>query len=285
MYGFIKNGIKFASACVLFICLIGINALLVVLLYSRMISNEGANPFQGKEPLLSLTNTPSTSVPFAVEKEIRGISSNKPVKASTMLDAPLVLQNPELPSGCEITALTMLLQYYGIKKNKMELLHDMKTDPTPIQWGENGSILYWGNPNLGYVGDITGKKKGFGIYSAGLFPLLNSYIPTAVDLTRSSFGVLEAQIEQGFPVVVWTTITYQVPSEKQWTIWDSPLGLIQTTFQEHSVLLVGYDEEHVYVNDPLSGKKNVQVEKQQFIQTWEAMDKQALSYRASVPAQ
>jgi uncharacterized protein YvpB len=42
--------------------------------------------------------------------------------------------------------------------------------------------------------------------------------------------------------------------------------------------MVGYDEKHVYVNDPLSGKKNVKIEKQQFIASWEALSRQALSY-------
>lgn len=204
---------------------------------------------------------------------------NSPVKKiSALLDAPVILQNPELPSGCEITALTMMLQYNGINKNKMELLPEMKRDPTPIQWGKDGKIKYWGNPNIGYVGDITGKEKGFGIYHAGLYDLLHAYIPTAVDLTGGSFDELEQYVSDGVPVLVWTTIRNTAPTDKQWVVWDSPLGPIKTTFQEHTVLLVGYDEQHVYVNDPLSGKKQYKVEKEQFIASWEALGKQALTY-------
>jgi uncharacterized protein YvpB len=51
------------------------------------------------------------------------------------------------------------------------------------------------------------------------------------------------------------------------------------TFQEHTVLLVGYDENHVYVNDPRQGIKNLKVKKDQFLSSWEALGGQALSYK------
>lgn len=198
-----------------------------------------------------------------------------PKPASAMLDAPVVKQLPELPPGCEIVSLTMLLQYYGIEKSKMDLVQEMVKDPTPVRW-ENGAIAYWGNPYTGYVGDVTGKSRGFGIYHTGLFPTLEANIPTAVDLTGSDFDAVERQIANGFPAVVWTTIDYNVP--KKWVSWDTPIGPIETTFMEHAVLLVGYDEQNVYVNDPLNGKKAQPIPKEQFLATWEALGKQALSY-------
>jgi len=250
------------------------SAVFGVLLYIKLTGQEWRFTSHSPPPIALA----STSAIPAIEKK-QEAQPMIPKKTSAMLDAPLVKQNPELPSGCEITALTMLLQFDGIQKDKMELLPKMETDPTPIRWAEDGSIAYWGNPNLGYVGDITGKKKGFGIYHAALFELLKKYIPEGIDLTRSSFDRLEQQIAQGIPVVVWTTITYTVPKEEQWVVWDSPLGPVKTTFQEHSVLLVGYDEGHVYVNDPLSGGIKVKIEKEQFISSWEAMGRQALSYK------
>jgi uncharacterized protein YvpB len=199
-----------------------------------------------------------------------------PPAQSVMLDAPVVRQLPELPSGCEITSLTMLLQYFGIQKDKMELVPEMKRDRTPIQRGKDGSIAYWGNPNTGFVGDIMGANKGFGIYHAALYELEQAYIPKAVDLTNQPFTKLEQQLREGIPSVVWTTINFQVPDK--WTAWDTPIGPIQTTFMEHAVLLVGFDQQFVYVNDPLSGQANVKIDKTQFMQTWEAMGRQALSY-------
>ncbi|NHN33190.1 C39 family peptidase [Paenibacillus agricola] len=199
---------------------------------------------------------------------------NKP--KSFIIDAPIIQQKPELPSGCELTSLTMLLQFYGVKKTKMELLPEMLVDPTPIQWDDKGNIVYWGNPNLGFVGDITAKSQGFSIYHTALFQLMATYIPTSVDLTRSSFDLLERQVAAGIPVVVWTTIGFK--ETPRWYVWDSPLGPIKGTFSVHAVLLVGYDESYVYVNDPLTGVKQEKVLKEQFIKTWDLQGRQALSY-------
>jgi uncharacterized protein YvpB len=44
---------------------------------------------------------------------------------------------------------------------------------------------------------------------------------------------------------------------------------------------VGYDQKHVYVNDPLSNLKKYKIEKQQFLESWKALGKQALSYELS----
>jgi uncharacterized protein YvpB len=195
---------------------------------------------------------------------------------SVLLSAPIIRQNPELPRGCEITSLAMLLQFYGIDVTKMDLLPQMKMDPTPIEWNGDGSIRYWGDPNNGFVGDITLKAKGFGIYHKALFPLLQSYIPTAEDLTGEPFERIEERLAKGIPVMVWTTTKYQKP--EHWVEWDSANGRIRVTFSEHAVLMVGYDEQHVYLNDPLSGKQSVKVNKKQFLASWDALGNQALSY-------
>jgi uncharacterized protein YvpB len=171
----------------------------------------------------------------------------------------------------------MMLQFYGFKTNKLALLPEMKYDKSPVTMdSSNKKITSWGNPNLGFVGDVTGRTKGFGIYHTALIDLLQKYIPTAVDLTGKSFDVLENQIAQGIPVEVWTTINFQ--DSVEWYIWDTSIGPIRTTFSEHAVLLVGYDKDNVYVNDPYTGLSQVKVNKALFIRTWEMMEKQAISY-------
>jgi uncharacterized protein YvpB len=197
-------------------------------------------------------------------------------KSSAMLNAPLVLQNPELFSGCEITTLSMMLQFYGIQKDKMELLPEMLYDKTAYKKDNHGNIVYWGNPNLGFVGDITGRSLGFGIYHTALIVLLKKYIPSAVDLTGKPFEVLEEKIDEGIPVEVWTTIDYN--DSVDWLEWDTSIGPIRVTYSEHAVLLVGYDKDNVYVNDPLTGLSHVKVNKALFKRTWEMMERQAISY-------
>ncbi|WP_010269937.1 C39 family peptidase [Paenibacillus senegalensis] len=200
----------------------------------------------------------------------------EPLPAQAKLSAPAIHQYPELVSGCEVTSLTMLLQFYGLDVDKMQMAAEMPKDPTPLQLNPDGTIAYWGNPNLGFVGEVTAKARGFGIYHTALFEQLKEHIPTAIDLTGGEFSDIERQIANGIPVVAWTTINFLIPD--RWVVWDTPIGPIKTTFIEHAVLVVGYDEHYIYVNDPYSGKADVPVERERFIETWELLGRQSISY-------
>ncbi len=239
---------------------------MTVILYDQYMHKTTANVIYTMDTTVEAMQT----VP--IEQNVLDI----PHSAEAMVTAPHVLQYPELPRGCEITSLTMLLQYSGLDVDKLKLAEEMKKDTTPLVRNKSGEIAYWGNPNVGFVGNITLNEPGFGIYHAALFPLLQSYMPSAVDLTGKSFAELEKQVADGIPVVVWTTVEYNNPTD--WVIWDTDLGPIRTTFKEHAVLLVGYDEDHVYINDPLKKQFPVKVDKEQFIVSWNVMGKQALSY-------
>ncbi len=57
--------------------------------------------------------------PEVVEKENILIEQEKEVIKP--LDVPLILQKPELMRGCEVTSLAMVLQFSGVKVDKMEL--------------------------------------------------------------------------------------------------------------------------------------------------------------------
>ncbi|MFC0213175.1 C39 family peptidase [Paenibacillus chartarius] len=266
------QGIKVTIGFLTVVVLTLSSGLFTVLLYDKYIGNESASIAEAAPAVtVDLGAAPQSAVPAAapVAAETKA--------ASAMLEAPAIKQYPELPTGCEVTSLTMLLQYAGISKNKLELAAELPKDGTAMQTDSKGNIVYWGNPNVGFVGDVTGKTgRGFGIYHAGLFPLLKKYLPGAVDLTGKSFDALEQQVAAGYPVVVWNTVDYNQPT--RWMIWDTAIGPIRTTFAEHAVLLVGYDAENVYVNDPISGAKAQRINKAQFIEVWKTMGKQALSY-------
>lgn len=276
------NAIKSIFAVIVIISLILICGFLTIVLYAKVSGNDDLLSgiyLDQKQPLVSGAGLGAEAGAGADETADPEPQAEKRVKAKTAsIDAPLVLQMPELYNGCEISTLAMMLNFYGIDKNKMELTGEMKQDPTPLKYNKDGTIKSWGNPHIGFVGDITGKKKGYGIYHDALFDLLVQYIPSAVDLTGHEFEELEQQVSDGKPVIIWSTVSYRKPAESQWMVWDSPLGPIRTTFQEHTVLLVGYDEEHVYINDPRVNRKNIKVNKKQFIGSWEALGKQALSY-------
>ncbi|MDF2926848.1 MAG: hypothetical protein K0R57_5762 [Paenibacillaceae bacterium] len=274
--GKLWNVLKYMAGFFMLVGLVFSSGVFSVLLYGRITGKEWAFSYKYVEaaPYAGVLAEPPSASPSPSPAP----SARPEKKASVLLEAPIYRQHPELPSGCEITSLAMLLNYAGVAKTKMELLPDMPRDPTPMTKKADGTPAFWGNPNVGFVGEITGKGRGFGIYHGALFQLLEKYLPTAVDLTRGSFDELEQRLSEGIPSVVWTTIDFKVPPPGKWLTWETPTGPIETTFMEHAVLLVGYDEESVYVNDPWTGKGKFAVNKAQFIETWEVMGQQALSY-------
>ncbi len=195
-----------------------------------------------------------------------------------ILDVPLIAQNPELKYGCEVTSLAMLLKYAGVKTNKMKLADEIKKDADPIAKAGDGNIVRWGDPKDGFVGDISGNRAGYAVFAGPMEKLMKRYLPgRTLNLTGQSFDELLAQVKNKKPVVVWTTGDYRLPD--RWESWLHGNERIKVPLDLHAVVIVGYDPDHVYLNDPLSVKKAHKVDKAMFIKSWNALGKQALSYK------
>lgn len=199
-------------------------------------------------------------------------------KENVLLDAPLIRQLPELPRGCEVTSLAMLLQFAGVDVDKMTLAQEIKKDTT--QYKEKDGKIYYGHPNEGFVGDMYSyNQPGLGVYHKPIAQLAGAYLPKQIiDLTGSSFQQIEKQLSSGKPVWAIVTSTFKKLPKQQFITWHTPKGEIDITYSEHSVLITGYDNEYIYVNDPLADKKNSKLKKHDFIESWTQMGSQAITY-------
>jgi uncharacterized protein YvpB len=214
----------------------------------------------------------STPSPLGARPETR---TTRPKKV--ILDVPIISQNPQLKYGCEVTSLAMLLRHAGHDVDKVSLAQQVKKDPEPLVQ-KNGDIKEWGDPNKGFVGDMTGVRKGFAVYNKPLEELLRRYVgERSVNLTGGSYQALLDRVAAGRPVVIWTTGDFQLPTE--WESWHKDGKKVVAPFDEHAVLLVGYDERYAYVNDPLTGVKQQRVSHAAMKKSWEALGKQAISYQ------
>lgn len=195
---------------------------------------------------------------------------------TVLLDVPHLLQMPELPRGCEVTSLAMMLYFKGIQVDKMELAQRLKRDPA-VYRKVDGEI-WFGNPHVGFVGDMYSfDRPGLGVYHEPIVELANQYIPNAwKDITGVPFEEIELEIANGNPVWVIVTSTFDWVDEKYWETWNTEQGVIKVTKKEHAVVITGYDEEFVYVNDPLTSK-NKQLPKEAFIRGWSQMGAQAVT--------
>ncbi|MDE3839979.1 hypothetical protein C0966_11470 [Bacillus methanolicus] len=200
------------------------------------------------------------------------------IKDKVLLDAPVISQMPELPRGCEVTSLAMLLQDAGIDADKITLAKEIKKDATPFSIS-NGKIFF-GNPNDGFVGSIENyKEPGLGVYHKPIKELADDYLPGRItDLTGADFQELKIHLSDGRPVWVIINSQYKKLPDSQFQTWHTPTGKVKVTFKEHSVLITGYDHHFVYFNDPLTGEKNKKAPIKDFKESWVQMGSQAITY-------
>ena len=196
--------------------------------------------------------------------------------AAYRIDAPALLQMPELPRGCEVTSLAMLLSSQGIEADKLELAARVRKDSTEYQI-KNGRAFY-GNPYMGFVGRMdSSTEPGYGVYHGPIADLLNEYMPgMALDLTGCEFEDLSYYLALGIPVWVIINASYAPLPESAFITWDTEQGPVRITYREHSALLTGYDETFVYFNDPLTGA--ARAEKAAFAAAWVQMGRQAVTF-------
>ncbi len=194
------------------------------------------------------------------------------------LDVPLLnqLDPPTLLLGCEVTSLAMILQYNGVTITKNELADKLPVVPIYYEDGLQG------NPNEGFVGDVTGADYGFCVYHGPIAALASDYIPAArvEDISGQDFDSVIAALDRGYPVWVVTTTSFLPDDELE--EWQTPTGPVNISYIMHSVVVVGYDADNLYINNPY-GQKDQEIERLDFMLAWEQMGKQAVYITAGTP--
>ena len=188
-----------------------------------------------------------------------------------LLDVPLLNQMdyPILYNGCEVTSLTMILQYNNVDVSKNDVAAWLPSVPIIYENGLRG------NPNDAFVGDITGYDYGFSVYHGPIVALAANFVSfdRIKDITGSSFDAVLDAVNNGYPVWTITSTSYAPVDDME--VWQTPTGEVNVSYNEHSVVVVGYDDNYFYVNDPY-GIKNQPVDKSSFIASWEQFGSQAI---------
>ncbi|RST76467.1 hypothetical protein D4T97_006815 [Siminovitchia acidinfaciens] len=200
------------------------------------------------------------------------------IKDKVLLDLPVIEQLPELPRGCEVTSLAMLLESAGTSVDKMTLAKEVKRDPAPYTV-KNGKV-YFGNPHKGFVGDMYDfSKPGLGVYHEPIMELGENHLPgKMVNITGESFEELKIPLSDGRPVWVIINAEYRELPDSYFEVWETKTGPVKITKKEHSVLITGYDQKYIYFNDPLTGMKNKKAPIGDFKESWVQMGSQAITY-------
>ncbi|MDE7288131.1 MAG: C39 family peptidase, partial [Oscillospiraceae bacterium] len=176
------------------------------------------------------------------------------IGTSAYIEVTPVMQIPELPTGCEVTSLTMLLNYIGFDVDKLTLADEY------LPKGEYRKTDF----NKVFVGDPR-NRNAYGCTAAVIAETAEKFLNVydtenkwqVVNITGYSPEMLYSAVKSGNPVVVWGSINMGDIIEDYVTWTDEETGnTISWVGGEHCLLLTGYDtkESLVYVNDPLRGQ-------------------------------
>lgn len=172
---------------------------------------------------------------------------------------PIVYQTPQLPTGCEITALTMVLQYYGLNAEKEVMAADyLPTSPSTNRYTGSDGRVYGIDLDAYFVGSPF-DDSGIICGPQAIVTAANEYLEDqgsslrAVDRTGATPEELYALVEQNTPVVVWVTIG-MTPRQEARAGWYTESGkYVDWTGNDHGAVLVGYTDTTVWMADPLAG--------------------------------
>ncbi|MDY3250279.1 MAG: C39 family peptidase [Candidatus Choladocola sp.] len=166
------------------------------------------------------------------------------------IDVPYIDQSEKYPTGCESVSAVMLLQFLGYSITVDEFIADCLDQRS---FEQKGSELYGPDPEKYFCGSPY-DENSFGCYAPVIRKALERAAGdryTVIDETGTSTEqLLRDYIDRGMPVVYWACINMREPvTGPCWRLSDS--GEIFTWISnEHCMLLVGYDEESYYFNDP-----------------------------------
>lgn len=185
---------------------------------------------------------------------------------SVYIDMANILQNPELPVGCEITALTILLNYYGFNAEKT----DMAKNYLPTSWGNPKTVdgkLYKDSFYDYFIGDPF--SRGYGCFSPAIERAANSYISshgggyTVKNISGCHPDTLYEYLIAGTPVLCWAT-DGMIEPEYYETWYDNATGeQLDWYLNEHCFVLAGFNiaNSTVTLNDPMKGIIDYNIDK------------------------
>lgn len=181
-----------------------------------------------------------------------------------------VLQNPELPTGCEVTSLCQTLNYLGFDIDKVTLADEFM--PIDFDGSTTMDHAYIGDPKL---------NDGFGCNPPTLVQTADAYFESidspcyAENMSDIELQKLFYQIEEGRPLITWVTIDLVELAPEH--LWTTPEGeKMMFSGMQHCVTVYGYDLEKkiVYVADPLKG--NVEYDLERFERMFDLLGRKAV---------
>ena len=168
--------------------------------------------------------------------------------------------------GCEAAALSMML-HAGVGQRRLQAMLPIAR---PLQQEiESGSVT-WGDPELGFVGNVAGG--GYGVYDRPLLALARRFDSGTTNLTGAPLESILDALRRGRPIVAWIALGASDP-----VTWRTPSGrLVHANWAEHAVTLTGYGGGVISYNNPWDGGRE-QFTLTQFAAVWRDLGDRAIA--------
>lgn len=192
------------------------------------------------------------NIQINTKKENNFITTQQETSNMKKIEVPTICQYPELPTGCESVAAAMVLQYYG---------ENIVAEDFASGWlrcSENfytaNNQLYGPDPNEVFAGNPF-SENAYGCYATAIVKAVNenSAVCKAKKIMNKTVAQLcEEYIKNDKPILIWATMGMkESKSGKSWYLQNGER--FTWIAGEHCLVLVGYDEEYYFLNDPQSG--------------------------------
>lgn len=205
------------------------------------------------------------------------------------------------PTGCEAVSATMVAKYAGYNISVAQVISatptdekgkrqetktvEIKEEQVNEETGEIEVITktieqtdwYGGNPFKVFVGHPSkGLSTGsYGCFAEPITVALKACGVPAQNISGCSIDTVFDYIENGKPVIIWCKKNAGNLTEGVTWKYEDGSGSYTELVGEHCAVLIGYDGEYVYLNDPSAGQ-NVKQPKAKFISNWHKLFSQAI---------
>jgi uncharacterized protein YvpB len=212
-----------------------------------------------------MIDLPSSVIYYS--RSLAGMLTGEP-KPTLIL--PLKFHRQEHSLSCEAATLKMVLNYHGVEVSESEIIQKLPFDPTPKSDQPEQVGGTWGNPHLGFVGNIDGKMPidGYGVYWEPIAVIASNWKRAGIIKDGLAEDLTE-NILQGRPVIVWGYLGRGKPLS-----WVTPDGnKIFAVNGEHTRVVYGFrgsaeNPDGFFVMDPVYGHSYW--EKNIFMRNWDA---------------
>lgn len=251
---------------------------------SGLLKVEGLIPGQEYQLKLLLDNATSEAPVNNEAKQYVHEPSNSPFPITVTIErkekyfqVATVLQNPELPNGCEITALTAILNYFEIDESKKNMAKEyLPKEPFKFEEG----LKIGPDPNTAYAGDPREQNGGWYVFAPPIVEAAEKVINDhqkslrAENISGSNPEEILTYMDQNIPVMVWVTKDLSAPVKRGGWYIDETNEFHASFTNLHTVVLHGWKDGEVYVMDPLKG--TVSYPEAKFFESYLALGSQAI---------